>query len=447
MNRTNVNVALVGISGYGESYVKALLDAPGDEAFRVVGMVDPMPDRCRRLEEIVAKRGIPVHPDLESLYQRSSQKIDLVMMATPIHLHAPHTCEALARGSSVLCEKPVGATVQDAARMLEAEERAKGFAAIGYQWSFSRAIQALKRDVMAGDFGAPGRLKTIACFPRSMQYFQRNDWAGKVRAADGTPIFDSPVNNATAHYLHNMLYLLGPTRETSAAPTSVQAELYRANDIENYDTAAVRVTVEGGAELLFYTSHAVPIAMGPVLCYEFERAKIYYEAETGGGFVARFANGTIRRYGDPNADRPVKIWQCIDAVRTGEKVACGIPAAVPHALCVAAAAASMPAITDFAPELVTMQGLAGQPMKCVTGLASAMVQCYDQSILPAEHRALSWAARGERIDLTTTDWHLDRAALRTVHADADADGNGNGNGNGHANGNGRATSTTATARA
>jgi predicted dehydrogenase len=431
MNRT-VNVALVGISGYGESYVKALLDSPADDGFRLAGMVDPMPDRCRRLDEIVNKRGIRVHPTIESLYDASSD-IDLVMMATPIHLHAPHTCYALQHGSSVLCEKPVGATVDDAARMLEAEERADGFAAIGYQWSFSRAIQALKRDVMAGDFGAPGRLKTIACFPRSMQYFQRNDWAGKVRAADGTPVYDSPVNNATAHYLHNMLYLLGPTRESSANPISVQAELYRANDIENYDTAAVRVIVEGGAELLFYTSHSVPIAMGPVLCYEFERAKIYYEAETGGGFIARFANGTIRRYGDPNADRPLKIWQCIDAVRTGEPIACGIPAAVPHALCVAAAAASMPKVSEFPSDLVTMQGLSGQPMKCVTGLASAMVQCYDQGMLPAEHRALSWAARGERIDLTTTDWQLDRAATRrTVPVLADGNGNGNGNGNGHA---------------
>jgi hypothetical protein len=213
----------------------------------------------------------------------------------------------------------------------------------------------------------------------------------------------------------------------------VQAELYRANDIENYDTAAVRVIVEGGAELLFYTSHAVPIAMGPVLCYEFERAKIYYEAETGGGFIARFANGTVRRYGDPNADRPLKIWQCIDAVRTGAPIACGIPAAVPHALCVAAAAASMPSVAEFPSDLVTMQGLSGQPMKCVTGLASAMVQCYDQGILPAEHRALGWAAGGERIDLTTTDWQLERGTTRrTVPVLADGNGNGNGNGNGHA---------------
>jgi hypothetical protein len=56
----------------------------------------------------------------------------------------------------------------------------------------------------------------------------------------GLGIFDSPANNATAHFLHNMFYLLGATRETSAAPAVVQAELYRANAIENFDTAAIR---------------------------------------------------------------------------------------------------------------------------------------------------------------------------------------------------------------
>src|SRR5690349_15991681 len=124
MNRI-VNVALVGISGYGESYVKALLDAPADDAINLVGMVDPMPQRCSRLDAIVQQRGIPVHAELESLYAASGDGIDLLMMATPIHLHAPHTCYALRQGSSVLCEKPVGATIEDAARMLQTEDRAE----------------------------------------------------------------------------------------------------------------------------------------------------------------------------------------------------------------------------------------------------------------------------------------------------------------------------------
>ena len=52
------------------------------------------------------------------------------------------------------------------------------------------------------------------------------------------------------------------------------------------------------------------------------------------------------------------------------------------------------------------------------------MQCYDQSLLPAEHRGLSWATRGERIDLTSTDWQLERAATRVIPVLADGNGNG-----------------------
>jgi predicted dehydrogenase len=417
-----VTVALVGISGYGEFYLDALLNDPRAANVRLVGVVDPTPERSPRIADLRA-RGCPVYPTLQALLDAAPP--ELLAIAAPTYLHAAMTCAALKVGVNVLCEKPLAGSLADALLVADVHRTSEAFAAIGYQWSFSHAIQQLKRDVMSGVLGQPLRMRSMASYPRGRAYFTRNDWAGRICTAGGDSVTDSPVNNATAHFLHNMLYLLGPTRETSATPLTVQAELYRANDIENYDTAAVRVVVEGGAELLFYTSHAVPIAMGPVLCYEFERAKIYYEAETGGGFIARFDNGTVRRYGDPNADRSLKIWQCIDAVRTGAKIACGIPAAVPHALCVAAAAASMPSVTEFPSDLVTMQGLSGQPMRCVTGLASAMVQCYDQGILPAEHRGLSWSARGERIDLTQTDWQLDRAAKRAIPIHTEANGNGN----------------------
>jgi len=66
-----------------------------------------------------------------------------------------------------------------------------------------------------------------------MAYFRRNDWVGRIRTDAGHCVFDSPANNAAAHYLHIMLYLLGATREGAAMPASVQAETYRANAIEN----------------------------------------------------------------------------------------------------------------------------------------------------------------------------------------------------------------------
>jgi predicted dehydrogenase len=395
-----VRVALVGIGGYGDSYLEALLNHPRAAGTKLVGLVDTMPQRSRRLPELRAM-GLPIHSNLQSLF--ADTPVDLLMIATPIHLHCPQTCFALARDVNVLCEKPLAGTLSDGMTMVDAQRTSKAFAAIGYQWSFSAAVQSLKRDVMNGTLGRPIRMRALVFFPRATSYFARNDWAGRIRAATGEAVYDSPVNNATSHYLHNMFYVLGRTRETSAMPATVQAELYRANDIENYDTAAVRAVTDDGTEILFYTTHAVADRQGPGSRYEFENAVVDFDM-TSGVFVARFRDGRVKNYGHPNLDRSEKMWQSVASVRSGEPVACGIRAALAHTACVAAAQESV-AISTFPARLRETIRLEGEPLVCVQGLHRALLECYDRGVLPTEHGHLAWAAPGTRVALTPAPDH------------------------------------------
>ena len=70
-----------------------------------------------------------------------------------------------------MCEKPLAGTMADALKMVDAARNSKGFAAIGYQWSFSQAVQTLKKDILDGAFGAAIRMKTLVCFPRALSLF------------------------------------------------------------------------------------------------------------------------------------------------------------------------------------------------------------------------------------------------------------------------------------
>lgn len=390
---SKTKVALAGIGGFGDLYLDALLHDPRTVAgAELVGVVDTAPQHCHRLADLHARR-VRVHASLAELF--AVTPVELLMIATPIHLHAPHTCAALAHGANVLCEKPLAGTLHDAVRMADCERAAREkFVAIGYQWCYSDAVQSLKRDITSGDFGRPLRMKSIAFFPRGVSYFRRNDWAGRVRTAAGEGVLDSPANNATAHYLHNMLYLLGGTRDRSAMPLTVQAELYRANDIENYDTTALRAMLPSGCELLFYTTHAVPERLGPRCRFEFERAVVEYDFVRQPQFVARFRDGRVRNYGDPNANRIEKIWQCVDAVRSGAAPACGIAAAMPHTVAVVAAQRSVSAIASFPPEARRAHLDNGQTMIWIERLADALVECYDRAIMPAEHGQFTWARPG-----------------------------------------------------
>ena len=78
-----MNVLLVGIGGYGNGYVSALLDAADRDEFRVVGAIDPVPSSCERLEEL-QRLGGRLYPSLEAFY--SERKADLVVISTPPHL-------------------------------------------------------------------------------------------------------------------------------------------------------------------------------------------------------------------------------------------------------------------------------------------------------------------------------------------------------------------------
>jgi len=250
-----VSVALVGISGMGLYYLKTLLEEFPPGVLELRAAIDPFPERSE-LYPRIKKLGIPVFDSLQKFYE-SSQAAELVVISSPIHYHVPQSCMALRSGSYVLCEKPLGATVQEAERLIQTRDESRRWVMIGYQWSYSAAIQALKKDIFAGLFGKPVRLKTICLWPREEAYYKRSDWAGRKKDESGNWILDSPANNAMAHFLHNLFYVLGDRVDRSAKPVQVAAELYRAYPIENFDSIACRAHTEEGTELLFYASHAL----------------------------------------------------------------------------------------------------------------------------------------------------------------------------------------------
>ncbi|MBP1769071.1 MAG: oxidoreductase domain protein [Candidatus Aminicenantes bacterium] len=162
-----VSIVLAGIGGMGAVYLGALLENKEKRDFRLAGTVDPQPRRCPHLAELRA-REIPVFESLEAFYAR--RRADLAVIASPIQFHCGQTCLALSRGSAVLCEKPAAATIQEMYRMREAEREYKRWVAVGFQWSFSTAIRALKGDIQSGDYGRPRRLKCLYLWPRNEAY-------------------------------------------------------------------------------------------------------------------------------------------------------------------------------------------------------------------------------------------------------------------------------------
>lgn len=114
-----VSVVLVGIGGYGNMYLRALLDPQNVNAY-VEGVVDVVPENSNYYQEII-EQNIPVFESLEVFYQEHNA--DLAIISTPIHLHKHQSCIAMENGSHVLCEKPATANRKHLQEMIETRDR------------------------------------------------------------------------------------------------------------------------------------------------------------------------------------------------------------------------------------------------------------------------------------------------------------------------------------
>ncbi|MCF7853857.1 MAG: Gfo/Idh/MocA family oxidoreductase [Candidatus Pacebacteria bacterium] len=374
-----VTIALAGINGYGTFYLNPLLDESEKWGARLVAAIDPTAAQSPRFNEL-AERGVQVFDTMDDFYR--TMTADIVVIAAPIHYHLPMIRTAVEHNSNVLCEKPLAATAEQANELIQLEKATPAFVAVGYQWSFSKAIQSLKKDILNGKLGKPKRLRTMTLWPRQASYYARNNWAGRMKTDDGQWVLDSPANNATAHYLHNMFYVLGDTLNSSTQPQSIAGKLYRANPIENYDSAAVRVTTDCGADVFFYTTHTVRRQRGPIFHFEFEHADVHFNIDGDSIIKAHFSDGTERDYGDPNVNPLNKLAAAVAAIKDGPAPVCGIQAAAAHTRCIGMLQKQLD-IDRVPSDLIKVDQLEeGNTLTWVKGLAETFETAYNNWSLP-----------------------------------------------------------------
>ena len=232
--------------------------------------------------------GVRVFVDYDHMLASCRGQVDIVTLPVPIHLHAPMSIAALKAGYHVLVEKPVAGCPAEVDRMIAAREASGRQCFVGFQWIYSRAIQTLKRRIVEGAFGQVRRISIMALWPRGPAYYGRNRWAGKL-FCDGLPVYDSPFNNALAHQIMNLLYLASPMDGQAAVPANIQAELYRAYDIESFDTGCLRVQTTDGVELVFAATHACQTNVDPLVKLEAEHASLLWD--TNDDLVISYADG------------------------------------------------------------------------------------------------------------------------------------------------------------
>ena len=371
----NVTILAVGIGGFANNYLSKMLPDHGN-GFEIVGAVEPYPESCKCLDEFKAKN-IPIYSDIDEFY--AHHNADLAIICSPIFLHTRQTLTALKNGSNVMCEKPLSGVSADA-ELIEEEAKKQGkFVMTGYQWSYSDAILDLKRDILDGMYGKPVMMKTMILWPRDTNYFKRGSgWAGKLKAPDGTVINDSVAANATAHYLHNILYVTGKEHFSSEA-LNVKADLLRVNNIENFDTAVVSFDLDCGGKGLFVASHSTDVAVNPIFEYRFENGIVTY-SEDEGVLRGRLTNGEEKLYGSPSVDvHTKKIYEAIRGCNVDSyRPVCSPYTAAAHVRCIEEIQKEK--IHQVNAQSIRQRG----DLLFIDGLDNILKTCYDEERMPRE---------------------------------------------------------------
>jgi predicted dehydrogenase len=390
-----IRVALIGVSGYARVHYEMLAAAAAKGQIRLVAVTvinsEEEAERCRSIRD----GGGVIFEDAFQMLDELSGRIDLCFIPTGIHLHAAMTIAALEAGANVYVEKPAAATIQDVRAMQEAEARCRRFVAVGYQTIYAEETLWMKDLILGGKIG---HLKSIKCrglWPRMDAYYVRNGWAGRLRV-NGDWILDSPINNAISHQLNMLCFLAGGTREQSAEIAEVQAELYRARDIESADTACLRIRTGVGVPMYFFVTHSCEGHLNPEIVVRGDAGEICWTFDS---VTLRTADGEVETRPSESAPdvRKGLMARLIERMRNPDVFICGLEVAAAQTLCVNAAHESSP-INVIPSRWVNRYPSEGDVKTVVSGLDEAIGAGFQSERLFSE-MDIAWAQAGQMICL------------------------------------------------
>ena len=116
-----INYAFVGVGGMGSGHLKILKDFEGTENVSVVAVCDVFEKRTRKAQEVAKVGDTQVFKDYRRLLE--NKDIDVVVIATPDHWHAPIAIDALEAGKHIYLEKPMTHTLDEAFDLYKTAKR------------------------------------------------------------------------------------------------------------------------------------------------------------------------------------------------------------------------------------------------------------------------------------------------------------------------------------
>lgn len=201
----------VGISGLGRSgwgiHANALEKC--SEMYDVVAVFDPIEERRKEAKERFNCRD---YSDFNSFLK--DEEIELVVIATPSHLHALQTIEALRAGKNVVCEKPMATSLAEADEMIKTARATGKILTVFQNRRYSPDFLKVKEVIQSGKLG---RIVLIKIYSHS--FGRRWDWQTLRKFGGGE------LNNNAVHLIDQAVQLIGEDKDIQVMFCDLQKTL------------------------------------------------------------------------------------------------------------------------------------------------------------------------------------------------------------------------------
>lgn len=159
-----IAVAVVGAGAFGRNHLRVYrdLETASDSSVALVACVDPTP---AVREQVANQYGIPVFASVDDLLA-SYVSIQAASICVPTVHHAVVAEQFLRAGIDVLIEKPIAASLEQAASILELASSLKRIVQVGHLERFNPAVTALTENIRRPMFFECHRLSIFT--PRAL---------------------------------------------------------------------------------------------------------------------------------------------------------------------------------------------------------------------------------------------------------------------------------------
>jgi predicted dehydrogenase len=155
-----IRIGAIGCGGMGMAHVRSFVDQQkkNEENIQVIAVCDIYEPRKN---EARSRTGGALYHDYRKLLE--NKDVDVVLIATPEHLHAQQAIDAMEAGKDLYLEKPICRHLDEARKIYQTARRTKAVVQVGSQWTQEEKWQKAKEAVKAGKIGKPVWSQTSYC--------------------------------------------------------------------------------------------------------------------------------------------------------------------------------------------------------------------------------------------------------------------------------------------